>query len=85
LISAPNDAQLTGPWFLPDGKILFLSVIHPREQTTDLSSPTSRIPFDEDSIRKPAVVAITGDMIDKMNKLHLLEITQRKSYPKTYN
>ncbi len=71
--SAPRDAELTGPWFSPDGKTLFLSVQHPGEQTKDLNAPTSTWPFDEDKIPKPAVVAITGDLIEKMNKLHLIE------------
>jgi len=70
---APKDAELTGPWFSPDGKTLFLSVQHPGEQTKSLSNPTSTWPFDKDNIPKPAVVAITGDLIEKMNKLNLLE------------
>lgn len=73
LVSAPNDAELTGPWFTPDGKTLFLSVQHPGEQTTDLDNPTSSWPFDADGVPKPSVVAITGNLIEKMNKLHLLE------------
>ena len=72
--SAPKDAELTGPWFSPDGKTLFLSVQHPGEQTKDLNNPTSKWPFDEDNIPKPAVVAITGDLIEKMNKLNEIEI-----------
>ncbi len=72
--SAPKDAELTGPWFSPDGKTLFLSVQHPGEQTRDLNHPTSKWPFDEDKIPKPAVVAITGDLIEKMNRLHQIEI-----------
>ena len=71
--SAPKDAELTGPWFSPDGKTLFLSVQHPGEQTKEVTNPTSRWPFDEDNIPKPAVVAISGDLIEKMNRLHLLE------------
>ncbi|WP_353778373.1 alkaline phosphatase PhoX [Winogradskyella sp. 3972H.M.0a.05] len=71
--SAPRDAELTGPWFSPDGKTLFLSVQHPGERTTDLNNPTSKWPFDGDNIPKPAVVAITGDLIEKMNKLNLIE------------
>ncbi|MFD2568128.1 PhoX family protein [Pseudotenacibaculum haliotis] len=71
--SAPRDAELTGPWFSPDGKTLFLSVQHPGEQTKDLNSPTSKWPFDEDNIPKSAVVAITGDLIEKMNKLNQIE------------
>ncbi len=70
--SAPRDAELTGPWFSPDGKTLFLSVQHPGEQTTDLSKPTSHWPFDDDNIPKPSVVAITGDLIEKMNRLNQL-------------
>jgi len=70
--SAPKDAELTGPWFSPDGKTLFLSVQHPGEQTKDVTNPTSTWPFDEDNIPKPAVVAISGDLIEKMNRLHLL-------------
>jgi len=72
--SAPKDAELTGPWFSPDGKTLFLSVQHPGEQTKDLNNPTSKWPFDGDNIPKSAVVAITGDLIEKMNKLNQIEI-----------
>ncbi len=71
--SAPKDAELTGPWFSPDGKTLFLSVQHPGEQTKDKNNPTSKWPFDKDNIPKPAVVAITGDLIEKMNKLNIIE------------
>lgn len=71
--SAPRDAELTGPWFSPDGKTLFLSVQHPGEQTTDLKNPSSKWPFDEDEIPKSAVVAITGDLIEKMNLLSQIE------------
>jgi secreted PhoX family phosphatase len=72
--SAPRDAELTGPWFAPDGKTLFLSVQHPGEQTTDVKNPTSFWPFDEDQIPKPSVVAIQGDLIEKMNRLNELEL-----------
>lgn len=71
--SAPTDAELTGPWFSPDGKTLFLSVQHPGEQTKSLKKPTSTWPFDGDNIPKPAVVAVTGDLIEKMNYLNKLE------------
>lgn len=71
--SAPKEAELTGPWFSPDGKTLFLSVQHPGEQTQDLTKPTSTWPFDKDNIPKPAVVAITGDLIEKMTKLNQIE------------
>jgi hypothetical protein len=71
--SAPTDAELTGPWFSPDGKTLFLSIQHPGEQTKEIDNPTSKWPFDKDNIPKPAVVAITGDLIEKMNRLNLIE------------
>ncbi|WP_299714114.1 alkaline phosphatase PhoX [uncultured Tenacibaculum sp.] len=71
--SAPKDAELTGPWFSPDGKTLFLSVQHPGEQTKDIKNPTSTWPFDKDNIPKSAVVAIQGEVIEKMNKLRALE------------
>jgi len=70
MASAPRDAELTGPWFSPDGKTLFLSVQHPGEQTKDLNDPTSKWPFDPDNIPKPAVVAISGEVIEKMNRLN---------------
>ena len=73
MASAPRDAELTGPWFSPDGKTLFLSVQHPGEQTADISAPTSRWPFDKDGVPKPSVVAIKGDLIEKMNLLRSLE------------
>jgi len=76
--SAPKDAELTGPWFSPDGKTLFLSVQHPGEQTKDINYPTSTWPFDDDNIPKPAVVAITGDLIEKMNKLNQIELLHLK-------
>jgi len=72
--SAPIDAELTGPWFSPDGKTLFLSVQHPGGETTDLNTPSSTWPFDADNIPKPAVVAITGDLIEKMNLLNQLDV-----------
>lgn len=71
--TAPKDAELTGPWFSPDGKTLFLSVQHPGEQTKDIKKPTSLWPFDGDNIPKSAVVAIQGDLIEKMNKLNEIE------------
>lgn len=71
--AAPRDAELTGPWFSEDGKTLFLSVQHPGEQTTDLNNPTSKWPFDKDNIPKSAVVAITGDLLEKMNVLNQIE------------
>ena len=50
-----------------------LSIYNPGERTTDLKNPTSKWPFDQDKIPKPSVVAITGDLIEKMNNLNKIE------------
>lgn len=63
--SAPNDAELTGPWFSDDGKTLFLSVQHPGEN----SSPdkyTSHWPEGGKARPKSAVITITGIHTTKM-------------------
>jgi secreted PhoX family phosphatase len=72
--SAPKDAEFTGPWFSPDGKTLFLSIQHPGERTQNKKNPTSKWPFDKDGIPKPAVVAISGNLIQKMNHLNQIEV-----------
>lgn len=59
IASAPRDAELTGPWFAPDGT-LFLSVQHPGENSPSLEVLTSHWPDGGDNIPKPAVVAIRG-------------------------
>lgn len=56
--SAPNEAELTGPWFTDDGSTLFLSVQHPGEESESLTKLTSHWPAGGDSLPKPAVVAI---------------------------
>lgn len=59
--SAPVEAELTGPWFTPDERTLFLSVQHPGEETEDVTKPTSMWPHRKgDTMPRPAVVAITG-------------------------
>ncbi len=70
IASAPTDAELTGPWFTPDYKTLFLAVQHPGEQTVSVENPTSTWPHDEDGIPKPSVVTIEGDLLDKLNYLN---------------
>ncbi|PLR92852.1 PhoX family protein [Bacillus sp. T33-2] len=55
--SGPVQAELTGPWFTPDEKTLFLSVQHPGEETEDPDNPTSRWPHGD--IPRPSVVAIS--------------------------
>ncbi|RAL25745.1 PhoX family protein [Thermoflavimicrobium daqui] len=56
--SGPRECEMTGPWFTPDEKTLFLAVQHPGEETTDPKNPTSRWPRRD--IPRPAVVAIRG-------------------------
>lgn len=64
--SAPSDAELTGPFFSPDGETLFLSVQHPGELSKDLENLTSHWPEGGTSIPRPSVVAITGDVLKKI-------------------
>ncbi len=70
--SAPTDAELTGPWFSPDYKTLFLSVQHPGERTKTTRKPTSTWPHDGDNKPKPSVVTVQGPLLDKLNNLHRL-------------
>ncbi|EQA64182.1 PhoX family protein [Leptospira alexanderi] len=56
--SSPIGAELTGLWFAPDQKELFLSVQHPGETTKDYRNPTSRWPHGGNFMPRPGVVAI---------------------------
>jgi len=59
--SGPVECELTGPFFTPDERTLFLSVQHPGEETKDLANPTSRWPHRPgDAKARAGVVAITG-------------------------
>ena len=60
VLSAPRDAEITGPMFTPDGETLLISVQHPGDQTEDLKKPTSQWPDGPGSIPKSAVVAVSG-------------------------
>jgi secreted PhoX family phosphatase len=64
--SAPKDAELTGPYFSPDGRTLFLSVQHPGETTTNLDAPTSHWPNGGTEMPRSAVVAISGEALNKL-------------------
>lgn len=64
--SAPNNAELTGPWFAPDGKSLFLSVQHPGEQTKSMEEITSHWPEGGDALPKSSVVVISGPALDAL-------------------
>ncbi|MEK7257559.1 MAG: alkaline phosphatase PhoX, partial [Bacteroidota bacterium] len=65
--SAPVDAEFTGPWFAPDGETLFLSVQHPGEYSKSLKELRSHWPNGGKSIPRPAVIAISGEMISALN------------------
>lgn len=63
--SAPFDAELTGICFSPDEKTLFLSVQHPGETSKSLDKLTSNWP-DKKGLPRPSVVAIRGEMLQKL-------------------
>jgi len=58
--SGPNQCELTGPAWTPDGTTLFLSIQHPGEESESLDALTSHWPEGGDTIPRPATVAITG-------------------------
>ncbi|MCG1023196.1 PhoX family protein [Sutcliffiella horikoshii] len=59
--SGPVESELTGPWFTPNEKNMFLSIQHPGEQTKDLHNPTSMWPHRKgDTMPRPSVVVIKG-------------------------
>jgi uncharacterized protein len=61
--TAPRDAEFTGPEFSPDGRTLFLSVQHPGEQSLSVNELTSHWPEGGNSVPRPAVVAISGELL----------------------
>ncbi len=64
--SAPIDAELTGPYFSPDGKTLFLSVQHPGENSPSMDELTSHWPEGGTSVPKPSVVCISGPSLEAL-------------------
>jgi secreted PhoX family phosphatase len=64
--NAPKDAELTGPFFSPDGKTLFLSVQHPGELSPDTTNFTSIFPDGAGKTPKSSVVAISGKAFDDL-------------------
>lgn len=57
----PNEAELTGPTWSPDGKTLFLSVQHPGEDSESLDALTSNFAAKEGTkVPRPTLVAISG-------------------------
>lgn len=63
MASAPNDAEFTGPCFGPNGE-LFLSVQHPGETSQGIQKLTSNWPNGPGAIPKPAVIVITGELLE---------------------
>ena len=66
MASAPVDAELTGLFFAPDGKTLFLSVQHPGEYSSGPDELTSHWPDGGSAIPRSAVVAISGKTLDAL-------------------
>jgi uncharacterized protein len=59
--TGPNEAELTGPVWTPDGKTLFLSVQHPGEDSPSLESTTSSFAAKPSTkVPRPTLVAIEG-------------------------
>ncbi len=58
--SGPVESEMTGPYFTPDFKTLFLSVQHPGEETLSMDKLTSNWPGGGKNMPKPSIVAITG-------------------------
>ena len=67
--SAPTHSELTGPFFSPDGKTLFLSVQHPGEGSASLTELTSHWPDGGNEIPRPSVVTISGDLLNSIQGL----------------
>ena len=62
--TSPIGSEITGPYFSPDSKTLFLSIQHPGEdpKNSTYDNPSTRWPdFSNDMPPRPSVVAITKD------------------------
>lgn len=58
--SGPVGSEMTGPWFTPDEKTLFLAVQHPGENLKSYDKPTSHWPKGGNHVALPSVIAING-------------------------
>ncbi|SFG27506.1 PhoX family protein [Pontibacter chinhatensis] len=65
IASAPMDAELTGPYFSPDGRTLFLCVQHPGETSRSLTELTSHWPEGGSAVPKSAIVTISGPALER--------------------
>ncbi|HEY0738698.1 MAG TPA: PhoX family phosphatase [Herpetosiphonaceae bacterium] len=59
--SGPVECELTGPFWTPDGRTMFVAIQHPGEESTSRDKLTSHWPnLNGDPMPRPGVVAITG-------------------------
>lgn len=58
--SGPVECEMTGTWFTPDEKTLFVAVQHPGEESKDPRKPSSTWPKGGNNMPLPSIVAITG-------------------------
>ena len=65
--AGPVDCELTGPYFSPDHKTLFICVQHPGEYSTK-EKYSSNWPNGGSNTPKPSVVAISGPSLDALMK-----------------
>lgn len=68
IASGPTNSELTGVFFSPDYKTLFMAVQHPGSKSKSLTELTSHWPEGGSSIPKPAVVQIYGSALEKVAK-----------------
>ncbi len=66
IASAPIGAEFTGLSFSPDFKTLFISVQHPGEGSNSMDDLKSSWPNEPGSLPKPSVVAIQGELLNKI-------------------
>ncbi len=68
IASGPVNSELTGVFFSPDYKTLFMAIQHPGSKSKSLDKLTSNWPNGGNSIPKPAVVQISGPALEKAAK-----------------
>jgi len=58
--SGPVECELTGPFWTPDGRTMFLAVQHPGEESTQDKLTSNWPNLNGDPMPRPGVVAVTG-------------------------
>ncbi len=58
--SGPNESEMTGPAWTPNGRTMFLSVQHPGEESKSMKELSSTWPRGGTEIPRPALVAVQG-------------------------